>query len=772
MSAQALLAEATQQQAVQQDSGGKQAMPSFLSAPSLKLLFFGGKGGTGKTTSSAATALRLVQAMPDRQVLIMSTDPAHSLGDSLDQSVGPNIVRVRGVPNLSAVEIDPPSLLATFKRKYGKHLKQMAAGTVFSNQADIRDFLTFRLPGMEDLMIFAAVAEYLQRGIPHDPLPSTRCNLVVIDTAPTGHTLRLLTMPEKYAHWVTLFKRLFSKYYRASAGLQGLGLFSIPGQERGGRGVPQFLSKLIKQMEFVGKLLTDPARCEFVMVTIPEEMGVAETVRLARALDRQGIAADNVIVNRVRRADPDCPFCRSQAEGQTPYLKQIQEQFAPRRILQVPLFPEEIRGQEALMRYGQVLVGENDSVQPMPPQPAGPNRVSASGSIVPPSELAVEAGKRFLIFAGKGGVGKTSVSASTALRLARRYPEKRVLVVSTDPAHSLGDSLDLEVGDSLTAVPGRDNLTALELDAAALYEKFRADYAENINAAFEVWESREVGIMNLDRIKFDRGTLLEYVKSYPPGVEEVLVMERLLDFTEADRFDLYVLDPAPTGHMLKLLAFPELIKDWLRVTYRAILKYQQKRPVENLALLAQRMVRSTNAVKTMHAALTDPAQTELVAVTIAEAMGKLEMQRMLETVTAAGIPVARIVCNFLAPATDCAFCAAKRGQQLACVDEIADFASSVGCAVTGLRQFPQEVRGPDALDRMGAELYGDGAADAPPCPTHADHRRELAWQRPVLQAHPPRRPPPHRLNEHTRTRRPDKRAAASETWGGWFLERD
>ena len=697
-------------QATEPDSSGNHSLPSFLCNPRLQLLFFGGKGGVGKTTSAAATALLLAKAIPERQVLIVSTDPAHSLGDSLDQPVGGEIVPVRRVPNLSAVEVDPRSLLATFKEKSKKHLKRMAAGTVFSNQADIRDFLSFRLPGMEDLMIFASVAEYLQRGIPHDPLPPTRCDLIVIDTAPTGHTLRLLAMPEKFARWVALFKRSFDKYHRASAGLQSLGLFNVAGNERGGPGVPKFLNRLMKDIEFVGELLVDPECCEFVMVTIPEEMGVAETARLAGVLDRQSIAANNLIVNRVR-ASLECSFCRSHAEAQLTYVKQLEEQFPSRRVLNVPLFSEEIRGPEGLARYGLALAHRNGSCHETSVAHSIAARPgAASDAMSARVEFKGEAKKRFLIFGGKGGVGKTSISASSALWLARRYPDKRVLVVSSDPAHSLGDSLDLDIGDSLTPVPGLSNLAALELDAAVLYDEFRREYVDNINAAFGIWESREIGQMNRERIQFDRSVLLEYVQSYPPGVEEVLVMERLLDFVEADQFDLYVLDPAPTGHMLKLLAFPELIKDWLRVTYRAILKYQQERPVENLAVLAERMVRSTHAVKTMRARLTDPEEAELVAVTIPEAMGKLEMERMLKTVAAAGIPAGHIVCNFMTPPTGCGFCEAKRRQQLGYLEEIARFAKSFGCTVTGVRQFPHEVRGLDDLDQMGAELYGDSVS--------------------------------------------------------------
>lgn len=282
-----------------------------------------------------------------------------------------------------------------------------------------------------------------------------------------------------------------------------------------------------------------------------------------------------------------------------------------------------------------------------------------------------------------------------------------MLVVSADPAHSLGDSLDLTVGDQLVQVPGYPNLTALELDAAALYQQFRDQYVANVNQAFDTWLGHESGVMTRKQVQFDRELVLEYVDSYPPGVEETLFLERLHEFVEADRFDLYVLDPAPTGHLLKLLAFPELIKQWLRVTYRAIVKYQQKYAVANLAPLGERTLQSTTALRHMRKALTDPQNAELIAVTIPETMSVAELQRLLEATHQIGHATGHVVCNMLVPSSGCDFCKAKREEQLGYLEQIIRVADSRGATVTELEQFPREVRGVAALERMAAALYGN-----------------------------------------------------------------
>ncbi len=701
--------------------------PSFLSNPELVLLFFGGKGGTGKTTSAAASALWLARSQPDRKVLIVSTDPAHSLGDSLGQPLCSEIAEVPGVPNLSAIELDSEALLEDFRKKNAKRLQQMAAATYQSYQADLRNFFTFRLPGMEDLMIFGWIAKCL-RGRVHEM--DRPYDIVVVDTAPTGHTLRLLSMPTRFARWIEMFHTAYAKFRGQSALISSLGMFRMPGVKRGHPGLHKFLDIMMKDIRWVKELIADTRRCEFVMVTIPEEMGIAETERLAAALKRQGVTSHGVVVNRVQ-SDPGCAFCRSRAKSQAKYIKSIQQRFSDYQVVKVPLFAGQIRGLAGLGRYGQQLAGQGDTKAE-----GGRRKGAVVGShksqITDHKSFLPAEPKQFRIFGGKGGVGKTSTAVSSALWMAKAWPEKRVLVVSADPAHSLGDSLDLTVGDQLVTVPGYPNLTALELDAAALYQQFRDQYVAIVNEAFDTWLGKESGVMTRKQVQFDRELVLEYVDSYPPGVEETLFLERLAEFVDADRFDLYVLDPAPTGHLLKLLAFPELIKQWLRVTYRAIVKYQQKYAVANLASLGERTLQSTTALRHMRKALTDPQRAELTAVTIPETMSVVELGRLLEATRQIGHATGNVVCNMLVPSSGCDFCKAKREEQLGHLEQIIRVADSQGATVTQVEQFPSEVRGLAALERMGAALYGDH----PPIQTRK-HEDGVTRQSP--RVHPPPR---------------------------------
>ena len=154
------------------------AGPAFLRDPVLRLLLFGGKGGVGKTTCATATALTLAHRWPESPYLLVSTDPAHSLGDAVAGSALP--------PNLALVELDAKDRLAAFRSAHGGTLKDIAARGTFLDGDDISQLLDLSLPGLDELVAFLDVFRWIEED---------RYACVVVDTAPWGHTLRLLEMP-------------------------------------------------------------------------------------------------------------------------------------------------------------------------------------------------------------------------------------------------------------------------------------------------------------------------------------------------------------------------------------------------------------------------------------------------------------------------------------------------------------------------------------------------------------------------------------------------
>lgn len=686
--------------------------PTFLRGEKLRLVIFGGKGGTGKTTASCATALYLARKYPEKKFLVASSDPAHSLGDSLNCPVNSSVMSVKGVENLFAIEMNPAILFENFKEKYKSSMENFSRMSYSTDQIDIRDFLSFKLPGMEEMMIFL---EIVSRSYEYD--------LVILDTAPTGHTLRLLELPDKISKWIELFETSFFRYKKVSTGLAALG-FKIHGHRSSKGNVRKFLNTLSENLEEIRTILRDEEKCEFIPVTIPEELSIAETERLLATLKEEGIPVSNIIVNRIQD-QTQCAFCSTRRKGQESFLREIDEKFSFYNLIKIPVFPNEVRGKEGLLKFGDFLSGKSGQYSPSP-STLKPLR---SEDDFRPGILSGVLNKdlQFIIFGGKGGVGKTTVSAATALSIAKHNPDKKILIFSVDPAHSLADSFATPIGDTVTAInpvsnitqPGHKskisnkvktegNLYALEIDATGLYEDFRKDYKANIKDAFKKWQSSHITGGRKWKLDFDEKVMIELVDTYPPGLEEVLALEKIMGFIRNKDFDIYIFDTAPTGHLIKFLKFPELVKEWLRVSWKALLKWHAEVPVNNIEVIAKKILASQKTVREMHELLTDPQKSEFIAVTIPEAMGILETEDLLASIKDIGIPARYVVINMIIPSTDCDFCNSKRNEQIDYIQQIDEKTKYKGYEIVKMPLYPHEIRGMENLTELSKFLYEKG----------------------------------------------------------------
>ena len=673
-------------------------VPSFLAKENIRLIIFGGKGGTGKTTSSCATATYLARLYPEKRFLVVSTDPAHSVADSLTCPIPSYLTAsaepVRGFGNLWAIEMEPKDILEKFKKKYRNYLEILSGMSRGSGQIDIRDFLNFKLPGMEEMMILLEIMKMLRFGI----FRKWEYDTVIWDTAPTGHTLRLLKLPPKMLDWISLFNVTSSRHKVVAKGAAGLG-FRVPTRSPPKEDVNKFITMLSDQMEKLLAILSDPEQSEFVPVTIPEAMATEETEDLLFAVDGLQIAVRNIIVNRIG-SNEDCPFCINREKDHEIGLGEIETRFSQYNLIRVPVFAHEVRGVTTLLNYASALRGDYI-------EDRGDGQIPVQERSFPTGSMAhlLERTFQFLIFGGKGGVGKTTVSAATGLALAIKKPDKRILVFSTDPAHSLTDSFQQDIGDKTTGINGVDNLYALEIDGARLYEEFRVDYQNSIRAAFEEWHQKDifdVGKWNLD---YDEEVMTKFADTYPPGLEEVLGLENIMDSVEKHEFDIYVIDTAPTGHLIPLLEFPELVREWLRVSYRAILKHQQAHKVDQLEILGERILSSQQTVNKLRKLLTDPEISEFVAVTIAEAMGLLETEDLLAAIGRLGIPNNHTVVNLIVPPTNCDFCSVKSAEQSSYLRDLEKRGRGADYGITQVPLFPYEIRGVKNLNKIADLLY-------------------------------------------------------------------
>mgnify|MGYP003322791924 CR=1 FL=1 len=303
-------------------------------------IFVGGKGGVGKTSISSATALWL--ANQGKKTLIVSTDPAHSLSDSLETTIGPYPVRVR--ENLDALEIDPDVAMADKQRALEQEKATATADKLMGlDMLGEGMDLASMSPGADETAAFEVFMNVMTDNL---------YDVVVFDTAPTGHTLRLLSFPDVMDSWVGKLMKVKSKL----SALKNL----IPFMNDEGQSSEE-LEETKRKINEAREVLSDPERTTFKMVVIPEEMSIHESERAIEALAKFDMTVDGVIVNQVMPDIADCDFCHSRYKLQQKRLALINQKFSNQVVAQVPLFKDEVKGQEKLLKLAGILYDDNEN---------------------------------------------------------------------------------------------------------------------------------------------------------------------------------------------------------------------------------------------------------------------------------------------------------------------------------------------------------------------------------------------------------------------------
>lgn len=316
-----------------------------LREDALKLILFGGKGGVGKTTCASSTGLYLSNYF---KTLLFSTDPAHSLSDSLGQEIGAEIKQLtllrpsgfggqEGIKNLSVLEVSAEKALSKFKIEYEDEIRKILDTSTYLDQEDIDSIFALPIPGMDEVMGFKTIV---------DLIDEAKFDKYIVDTAPTGHALRLLTLPELLDDWIKVMAKMRWKYrYMVER---------FTGEYKPDEG-DDFLLSMKKTVKRIESLLKDQSRCEFTAVTIPEEMAILETERLLDNLNDYGIKVKQLVVNNVIEAG-DCAFCRERRKEQEKYINRIRKKFSNLKMTITPLQPREVKGIDALNNFSRLLL--------------------------------------------------------------------------------------------------------------------------------------------------------------------------------------------------------------------------------------------------------------------------------------------------------------------------------------------------------------------------------------------------------------------------------
>ncbi|PSP85346.1 arsenic-transporting ATPase [Halobacteriales archaeon QS_6_64_34] len=307
-----------------------------------QFVLYGGKGGVGKTTVAAATGLRL--AREGFETLVVSTDPAHSLGDAVERAIGPEPVEIRD--RLWGVEVDPQAGIDRYEAIFEALASEFDDAGIHLDEEQVAElFSSGVLPGSDELAAVDGLATYVD---------DERWDRVVFDTAPTGHTLRLLDLPQVMDRGLATALDLRDQV-RQKVDTARTMLFGPMGRKR--RDGADDFTEMRDRMERVGAALRDPERTEFRVVTVPETMAVRESERLVEQLREFEVPVTTLVVNKLIEDPGDCKRCLGKQAVQEAALAALRESLPGLDLWTVPDESGEVTGLAALERVGQHIGG-------------------------------------------------------------------------------------------------------------------------------------------------------------------------------------------------------------------------------------------------------------------------------------------------------------------------------------------------------------------------------------------------------------------------------
>jgi len=637
-----------------------------------ELVFFIGKGGVGKTTVSAAFALHRATKHSGRHVLLVSTDPAHSLSDVLQKKLGNSRTKIplRAGSQLTAWEIDSAK---SFRRFLDEHRQELVEtierGSLFT-AAEISALLETTLPGMSEIAALLAIQEAIESGTYSD---------IVVDTAPFGHTLRLFGLPEQFLRLLS-FLELSADRDRVLAQHFGGNV-----RNRGTAFVDDWRSK-------VEELRKAFAGASLFLVTTAERFALNESVRCVKQLQESDpdLALRAVVLNRVVLRAAGCSHCRRRAESARSARTQLRKQFTSAKIYSGEDPGAPILGIDGLRTFGlHVFEGKALRWNPIIPRTKKKPEFQLTSTSWP--KLAPLS---FVL--GKGGVGKTTVSAGLAY-WSRAHSPDAVEICSVDPAPSLDDIFQAPVGDRPVSVLGDPKFHASELDSLALFKT----WVEGIRAEVESATTAQYSGIHVD-LSYERKLFSELLEIVPPGLDEVLAIFRIIELLSGPSRKV-IIDMAPTGHALDLLRMPERILVWARLLLKSLASHRKLALAREAAVkIAELEVRA----RELSAALKNSRKVEIFAVMLPEPLPDRETERLLGELQRLKLSAGTVFVNrVLLPehAGKCERCLRGAHWQTSILASLKQ--RFRGKTVYAIRNFDHEIAGKSGLRELTGELW-------------------------------------------------------------------
>jgi len=529
-----------------------------------------GKGGVGKTT--CAVALARAFARRHERTLLLSTDPAAALATVLEAPVGTDAAPVAGEPDLDVRQLDAARLRDDFLARWRDVIAEIIDRGTYLDRSDVEGLVDAALPGGDEIFALLALADLLAD-------PATPHARIVIDTAPTGHTLRLLALPETFDALIAMLDLMQEKHRFM--------VRALTHRYRRDQ-ADDFLTELRERIVRLRSTLADGRAAAAVLVTRAEPVVRAESRRYLASLDALGLRVAAVVVNAVASDAPPDALDANRVQVTIPFVA-----------------------------------------------PAHDDAPSTAGH--QPAALPVL--PTLTIVGGKGGVGKSTAALALAIHAADEGAGD-VLVVSTDPAPSLADALgDTNAGWAAHDAEHRPNgvpgLIVRQMDASAAFARVRDTYQDRIDALFDSLVARGIDVQQ------DRAILRDLLALAPPGIDELFALSLLGDAIAERRFARIIVDPAPTGHLLRLLDMPAIALDWTHRLMRLMLKYRE---IVGLGDTAQELLDFAKRTRALDQLLHSP-QATMVLVTLDEPIVRAETARLVQAMRARRIALSFVLWN-------------------------------------------------------------------------------------------------------------------------------
>jgi arsenite-transporting ATPase len=542
-------------------------------------IFFSGKGGVGKTTMAATTAL--YQSKKGQRTLLVSTDPAGNLGDIFERKVGMETVQV--APDLFLAQMDSDAITNAYKNKMLEPLSAILEGAVLEQvKEEFNGGCTVEIATFDKFTDFLGDETY---------------DLIIFDTAPTGHTLRLMTLPNEW-----------DKYIKKSAEGKGQTCIGPVSQIEGSR----------QKYAHAVSMLQDASRTTVYLVSRPEKTSVYESMRAKSELERTGIHNFHMIINGVYPNHSSLTgIFGSIAENQKQYVQELRSLF-PETVSEVPLLQSEVKGVKNISLLGEIAFDHKEAIIHVD----FPNKVPFNGFSAPEllsRLIGKKTDNRIIILTGKGGVGKTVTACTLAVKMAEKG---KTLLFTTDPAAHIGQVLETEVNHIPVNIAG--GLWAVNIDQKTAVEEYRR----------KIMDDARTSGYNDELL----ASLEEELES--PCTEEIAIFEQFANLLNEPGWDYFVLDTAPTGHTLRLLELPFEYKKQLDMKLKG-------------NTTATDNSQANTKIEALIKRLKNPEQASFLLVAYPEFTPIHESHRAMKDLERVGINVQGIFLNHILQRSDC-----------------------------------------------------------------------------------------------------------------------